>query len=138
MSRIGRAVLGLLLTAGCVVAPVGVGSAAAVADYACHVFYEPHEHTGGFNAEIVVKNTGVKQVRGWTLSFPLPQTVQIISIYNAVLVVSKGQIETRSLAWNADVDPGKSINLGFGATGPVSTPSEFRVNGILCTTGPLS
>jgi cellulase/cellobiase CelA1 len=141
MSRIGRLALGLVLTVGCVVAPVaGTPAASAAAEqYACAVDYDASGHTGGFNAKLHVKNTGIQPVRGWTLTFPLGDGVEIVSVWNAELVVSKGQIETRSLKWNADVEPGKYITLGFGATGPLAAadPAPFKVNGITCTSAEI-
>lgn len=127
MSRIGRAVLGSLLAVACAVIP-GQAAGAAAEEYACAVDYDPYPNAGGLSANITIKNVGIKPVRGWTLSFPLNEGLEIVKVWNAELLVSKGQAATRALEWNAVVESGRTAELGFDARGIVGPdPAWFTV-----------
>jgi hypothetical protein len=134
MSRIGRTVLGLLVAVACVVAPAGAATAATATDeVACEVTYVPHPHTGGFNADIFIRNTGTVTIYGWTLSFPLDEGVEIIDMWNAVLISPSVLITAENEQHNGDVAPDTSIYVGFLATGTAQgVPSWFTVNGVSC------
>lgn len=130
MSRIGRAVLGLALTVAGVAGMAGPARAAAAA--ACEVAYQPSRHTGGFTAEIKVKNVGQDDIDGWTFLFPLDTTATVVEIWNAELLAAGPTVSTRDVGWNAKVKPGHSINIGFRAAGTAADPSWFTVNGLTC------
>jgi len=135
MSRIGRAVLGLLAALACVVAPAGTATAMPAADGpACAITYRPWAHTGGFTAEIIIRNSGTATIYGWTLSFPLNEGAEIVDMWNAELDSPSGLISARNTPDNGRVDPGAAISLGFLASGTAAgVPSPFTVNGIICT-----
>jgi len=131
MSRIGRAVLGLALTAAGVAGLAGPARAAAAA--ACEVAYRQSNHTGGFTAGVTVKNIGSDTINGWTFKFPLVATATVVEVWNADLVSADTVVTTRDKGWNAKVKPGNSIGIGFRATGSTETdPSWFTVNGLTC------
>jgi endoglucanase len=127
MSRIGR-VLGALVALAGVIGPAGAAHAATVA---CEVDYRPSPYTGGFTAAITVTNVGDVTIRGWTFRFPLDATVA--DFWNADLITPTGVVVTRAKDWNAVVEPGNSISLGFRAVGTAGAgPAWFTVNEIVC------
>jgi endoglucanase len=130
MSRIGRAVVGLVLTVAGVAGVAGPARAAAGA--ACEVAYRPSQHTGGFTAEIKVKNVGQDDIDGWTFTFPLAATATVVEVWNAELITAGPTVATRDVGYNAKVKAGRSIGIGFRATGTAGDPSWFAVNGLTC------
>jgi hypothetical protein len=138
VSRNGRVALGLLLAAAGIVAGIVAPAQSATAAIgteavACEVTYQAFPYTGGFTAEVAVKNSGTVVIDGWTLSFPMDDGVEIVEIWNAKLNSPSGQISTSNEPWNGRVEPGQSINLGFRATGTAAAdPSTFTVNGVTC------
>jgi endoglucanase len=134
MSRIGRAVLGVALTVAGVAGPAGAAQAAAGA--ACEVAYQRSTYTGGFTAEITVRNIGTEPIKGWTFKFPLDTSATVVEFWNAELLSANGLIAAREKEWNALVRPGGSINIGFRADGTSGTPSGFTVNDLPCRVAP--
>jgi hypothetical protein len=131
MSRIGRAVLGLLVAAAGIAGPAGAARAAAAA--ACDVAYRGSAFTGGYTAAITIRNIGDETIDGWTFSFPLGAGTTVVEFWNADLLTASSIVSARDKGWNAKVPPGGSIDVGFRAAGPSGgEPSWFSVNGIRC------
>jgi cellulase/cellobiase CelA1 len=87
---------------------------------------------GGFNAEVVVTNTGSEPIEGWTVQLQLPAGVAVTQAWSAD-VIQKGAILTlRSQPWNTYLAPGAAIHLGFQATGTAASPSSCTINGSPC------
>jgi hypothetical protein len=128
MSRTGR-VVGVLVALAGVIGPAGAAQAAAAA---CEVDYRPSQYTGGFTAAMTVKNTGDVAINGWTFRFPLEASATVVEFWNAELIAPTTVVTTQDKKWNAVVQPGNSISLGFRATGTSSDPEWFSVNGIRC------
>lgn len=130
MSRIGKTALGLLVTVAGVTVPA---VAAEAAGPACDVKYDASGHTGGFTASIEIRNTGTVAIKGWTFGFPLTAAATVIEFYNAELVTPKIDVAAHDVGWNANVDPGHSINISLLADGPAKPePAYFTVNGLRC------
>ncbi|MBM2620510.1 cellulose binding domain-containing protein [Actinoplanes sp. LDG1-06] len=131
MSRIGRALLGVALTMAGVAGPAGAARADDVA--ACGVVYQASRYTGGFTAAITVLNIGTETIRGWTFLFPLDTSATIVDIWNADLLSARsGVVTTHDQGWNAVVQPGGSIHIGFRADGTSAAPTRFTVNDLPC------
>jgi hypothetical protein len=135
VSRIGRAVLGLMAAAVCVVAPAGGASAAVDTEgAACAVDYDAWEHSGGFNANVILMNTGKVIINGWTVYFPVEEVVEVIDIWEAELVSPTGRVTARNAPHNPVLEPGESLTIGFLASGtPQRHPETFVINGVECT-----
>jgi hypothetical protein len=128
MSRIGRALVGVLVALAGVAGPAGAARADAAA---CAVKYKASPYTGGLTAEITVKNVGDVTIKGWTFRFPLEATV--VEFWNAELITPSAVVTTRDKGWNAEVPPGGSISLGFRAVGSAGAdPAWFTVNDLSC------
>ena len=73
----------------------------------------------GFNADIRITNPGPEIIDGWELSFGFEP--QITQLWNGTLRVDPGPVYVVThLDWNAQIAPGASVTLGFGATGTFS------------------
>lgn len=137
MSLIRRWAVGLLVAGMCVIAPIPAGAAAASSDgAACEVTYQAFPHRGGFNARLMVQNTGTATIAGWTLRFPLGEGVEIVAFFDGELISGSGEGVLRNGPHNGTLEPDQSITVGFLATGAATgTPSLFSLNGVVCTIG---
>ncbi|WP_189077275.1 cellulose binding domain-containing protein [Mangrovihabitans endophyticus] len=131
MSRIGRVLMGVALTLAGIAGPAGAARADATGA-ACEVTYRAFRYTGGFTAGITISNTGTVAIYGWTFRFPLDTSATVVDMWNADLESDTGTIVAHDLGWNADVLPGKAIDIGFRADGTSGTPSSFTVNDLPC------
>lgn len=85
---------------------------------------------GAFNGSITITNTGSKTIDNWELTFESKD--DITKIWNAVIVSHESNIyKIKNAGWNQDIEPGKSVSFGFGATfeNEVTVPTEYRMLG---------
>jgi hypothetical protein len=85
----------------------------------------------GFNAGIVITNTGTTAIDGWTLQFQFAAT--ITSIWNAIIVGHSGsQYTLQNASYNATIAPGQSVTVGFLGTpgGAPAPPTNYILNGV--------
>jgi Cellulose binding domain len=138
VSRIGRAVLGLLAAAVCAVAPAEAAKAAVETEgAACEVDYRPYPYSGGFTATVTLRNTGTVTINGWTFLFPVDDGVEVIEIWEAELVAPSGLVTARNQPHNPVLEPGGSLTIGFRARGAQQAhPSTFTINTVVCTAAP--
>lgn len=69
---------------------------------------------GAFNGEIKLTNTGSKPIENWLLHLTFPH--KITNIWNADVIEHQKDIYfIKNKGWNANILPGQSINIGFGA-----------------------
>lgn len=103
---------------------------------ACAVTYATNVWSGGFTADVTVRNTGSTPVDGWRLGFTLPSGQRVTSAWNATVSPSSGAVTATALAHNARIEPGGSQTFGFqgGYSGTFAAPSAFTLNGTACTT----
>jgi endoglucanase len=91
---------------------------------------------GGFQAQIVLTNTGTAPISPWTLTFTFGGDQKIASLWNATYAQSGEQVTVTNEPYNSLVAPGASVTVGF--TGSYSrsnaAPSAFAVNGTACST----
>ncbi|GAA3744171.1 hypothetical protein GCM10022225_29730 [Plantactinospora mayteni] len=89
----------------------------------------------GAETWIAVRNVAPTQVNGWGLTWALPDSQQIGAIWNAALVSHTGGIVTaRNLSWNAVLDPGVTVSIGY-LGGGIFRPSGIALNGQVCEVG---
>ncbi|WP_433797644.1 cellulose binding domain-containing protein [Actinoplanes sp. CA-252034] len=63
----------------------------------------------------------------------MESTATVAEFYNANLVAPNTVVVTTAKDWNAIVDPGRSISLGFRAVGtPGTDPAWFTVDDLQC------
>ncbi|WP_073951340.1 GH12 family glycosyl hydrolase domain-containing protein [Streptomyces kebangsaanensis] len=103
---------------------------------ACAVTYATNVWSGGFTADVTIRNTGSAPVDGWRLAFTLPSGQRVTSAWNATVSPSSGAVTASALAHNARIAPGGSQTFGFQGShsGTFAAPGAFTLNGSACTT----
>ncbi|MFJ1649439.1 cellulase family glycosylhydrolase [Streptomyces sp. NPDC088258] len=90
--------------------------------------------SGGFQGEVVIRNTGSTAVNGWTLGWTFPDGQRVSQMWGATSSQSGSSVSAASASYTAVIAPGASVALGFTAsgTGGTSTPSAFTLNSTSC------
>lgn len=88
--------------------------------------------TGGFQAEVTMKNTGTTTVNPWTLTWYMPGAT-LNSGWNATVTQAGDIVTAKAPSWNLALSPGETWKVGFTANGSSSPPpSAMAVNGTAC------
>jgi endoglucanase len=82
--------------------------------------------SGGFQAQVVIGNTGTVATDGWTVSWTWPGSQQITSDWDGVFTVSGANVSVTNESYNGSIAPGSSVTIGFTANG--TAPSTLSVN----------
>ncbi|WP_313896281.1 glycoside hydrolase family 3 N-terminal domain-containing protein [Streptomyces sp. YIM 98790] len=85
--------------------------------------------SGGFQAEVTVRNTGSAAISGWQVRWTNPSGVSINSLWNGSHTVSGSAVTVTNAGWNGQLAPSASASFGFTASGSASVPQTT------CTTG---
>ncbi|MBM7843217.1 cellulose binding domain-containing protein [Herpetosiphon giganteus] len=110
----------------------------AQASLSCQVNYAiTNQWSGGFQADVLINNTGTSAITGWTVAWSAPSGQQIGQIWNATVSQNGSQVSATNVDWNASIAAGGSQGFGFTATttGSLAVPSSFTVNGVVCGGG---
>ncbi|MFB4292536.1 glycoside hydrolase family 9 protein [Nonomuraea sp. ATR24] len=83
--------------------------------------------SGGYQAEVTVKNAGTSAIGGWTVSWAQSGTVS--QLWGGKHSQSGGTLTVGNEAWNGALAPGGTASFGFIASGSGATPDP-----ITCTT----
>lgn len=86
----------------------------------------------GFNADIVITNTGPTAITGWTVAFDLPVS-GFSNAWNATEGASTATRKTfTNVSTNAKINAGSSRSFGFTAIGPFTVgATNFTFNGLV-------
>ncbi|NJK64818.1 MAG: hypothetical protein HC921_20855 [Synechococcaceae cyanobacterium SM2_3_1] len=102
---------------------------------ACDVDYKIRsEWDQGFVADLTLHNLGAT-VTDWELSWAFPvDGVQISNLWNGQVNQTGREVKVTNLDWNATIATDGEVDLGFQAaySGGRVTPTEFRLNGLIC------
>ncbi|MDH2429144.1 lytic polysaccharide monooxygenase [Sphaerisporangium sp. TRM90804] len=79
--------------------------------------------SGGYQAEVTVRNTGTSAISGWTVKWTLPSGTTINSLWNGTHSISGSQITVRPAGHNGSVAPNGSTTFGFVASGTAGSPT---------------
>jgi Glycosyl hydrolase family 12/Cellulose binding domain len=79
---------------------------------------------GGFQGQVVVKNTGSGTLNGWSLGWTFPSSATISSLWNGSYTQSGNTITVTSASYDSSLAPGATATVGFTATGTSSSPSS--------------
>jgi endoglucanase len=114
--------------------PPPTGTSAPVS---CQAVYSlTNSWAGGFQAQIVLTNTGTAAISPWTLAFTFGGDQQIASLWNASYAEAGEAVTVTPESYDATIAAGASVTVGF--TGSYTTsdaaPATFAVNGTACTT----
>jgi endoglucanase len=114
--------------------PPPTGSAAPVS---CSAAYSlANSWAGGFQAQIVLTNTGTSAISPWTLTWTFPGDQKIASMWTASYTQSGESVTAVNESYNATIAAGSSVTIGFTGTFTSSdtAPASFAVNGTACGT----
>ncbi|GAB2851863.1 cellulase family glycosylhydrolase [Streptomyces deserti] len=117
---------------GTVTVTTAPGGSSAV----CGVRYRvTNEWTGGFQGEIVLRNTGSSAINGWTLRWTFPDSQRITNLWGGTATQSGSEVTVTSASYTAAVPASGSVTLGFTATKGAANPgpTAFTLNGASCT-----
>lgn len=93
----------------------------------------------GFTGSVTVTNSGTSAVTGWSLRFTFPSGQRVVQGWNATWAQATGSTEVTAtnLDWNATIQPGASVNIGFSGSfsGSNPKPDAFTLNGRACSIG---
>lgn len=79
------------------------------------IYHLDSEWDTGFNGSITITNTSNTPINGWSLSLAYPGNNRITNAWNAVLT-GGNPYSFSNLGWNALIQPGASIAIGFGGS----------------------
>ena len=84
-----------------------------------------NQWSGGFQAEVTVKNSGTAAGSAWAATFTFGNGQQITQSWNATVTSSGSGVTARNLTYNGALSPGGSATFGFLAswTTTNTTPS---------------
>jgi cellulase/cellobiase CelA1 len=81
--------------------------------------------SGGFQAQVVISNTGSGATSNWTASWTFPSGQQLASDWSGVFTQSGANVTVTSETYNGSIAPGSSLTIGFTATG--TAPATLAV-----------
>ncbi|MGX1158449.1 cellulase family glycosylhydrolase [Streptomyces albogriseolus] len=113
-----------------------VTTASGPAAGSCAVTYRvTGEWPGGFQGEVVVRNTGSTAVDGWTLRWTFPDGQRITSLWGGTVTQSGAEVSVAAAPYTATIPPSGAVSLGFtGARAGTNTdPTVFLLNGAECS-----
>lgn len=84
---------------------------------------------GGFNADIVIENTGDRDIRNWYITFPAQY--EISNIWNAtILSRENGEYLIKNVDWNGTISSGNCVQFGITVNEKFTGfPSVYEVVG---------
>ncbi|MFI6703566.1 cellulase family glycosylhydrolase [Streptomyces sp. NPDC050509] len=90
---------------------------------------------GGFQGEIVIRNTGGSTVNGWTLGWTFPNGQRITNVWGGTASQSGAAVSVAAASYTAVITPNATVAVGFTAswTGTNGKPAAFTLNGSACT-----
>jgi hypothetical protein len=80
--------------------------------------------SGGFQGQVVVKNTGSGTLNGWSLGWTFPSSATINSLWNGSYTQSGNTVTVTNASYDGSLAPGATATVGFTATGTSSSPSS--------------
>ncbi|MGW4206776.1 protein kinase domain-containing protein [Lentzea sp. NPDC004789] len=85
----------------------------------CDARYEvTNSWPGGYQAEVTVRNTGARDLSGWTVTGQLPAGHTIGNLWNGVLTQKATAVTVTNAGFNAVLPAGGTTTFGFVAAGP--------------------
>jgi hypothetical protein len=95
------------------------GSAACTGTYSV-----VNSWSGGFQAQVVVTNTGSGTLNGWQLGWTFPGSQTITDLWNGTDTQSGANVTVTNASYNGTLAPGATATVGFTATGSSAVPSS--------------
>jgi len=106
----------------------------------CRVAYTASNWGGsnGFTAGVMITNTGITPITGWTLAFAYAAGQRLTPPgWSATWTQTGPTVTATPLDWNRTINPGATITIGFNGTytGTNPAPAGYTLNGNACATG---
>ncbi|HEX3961680.1 MAG TPA: cellulose binding domain-containing protein [Trebonia sp.] len=79
---------------------------------------------GGFQAQVVVKNTGSGTLNGWQLRWTFPGSQVINNLWNGSYTQSGTSVTVTNASYDGSLAPGATATVGFTANGSSASPSS--------------
>ncbi|MFI9762761.1 cellulase family glycosylhydrolase [Streptomyces sp. NPDC051963] len=101
----------------------------------CTVGYRAvNEWPGGFQGEIVIRNTGATALSGWSLAFSFPDGQTITNMWGGTPAQTGGAVTVTPASYTSTIPAAGSVTVGFtGSKGATNTaPAGFALNGVGC------
>jgi mannan endo-1,4-beta-mannosidase len=105
------------------------------AGVACSVGYRAvNEWPGGFQGEIVIRNTGTTTLSGWNLAFTFADGQTVTNMWGGTATQNAGAVTVSPASYTSTIPAAGSVTVGFtGSKGATNTaPTSFRLNGAVC------
>ncbi|MDX6343849.1 MAG: hypothetical protein QOH87_3987 [Trebonia sp.] len=80
--------------------------------------------SGGFQGQVVVKNTGSGTLNGWSLGWTFPGSQTITSLWNGSYTQSGNNVTVSNASYDGSLASGGTATVGFTATGTSAPPSS--------------
>ncbi|MDX6417787.1 MAG: hypothetical protein QOG28_2407 [Trebonia sp.] len=80
--------------------------------------------SGGFQGQVVVKNTGSGTLNGWSLGWTFPGSQTITSLWNGSYTQSGNTVTVSNASYDGSLASGGTATVGFTATGTSAPPSS--------------
>jgi hypothetical protein len=128
----GLAAISTLIALG-LAGPVGTANAAGT-PLPTAVFAKSQDWGTGFAGGYTITNTMSVTLNTWSVSFTLPATEKVTSLWDGTLTTSGNTYTATNLSWNAPLAPGATTTFGFNASnsGTYQDPSACALNGNPC------
>jgi mannan endo-1,4-beta-mannosidase len=101
----------------------------------CSVGYRAvHEWPGGFQGELVIRNTGTTPLSGWSLAFTFADGQTVTNMWGGTATQNAGAVTVSPASYTSTIPAAGSVTVGFtGSKGATNTaPTSFRLNGAVC------
>ncbi|MFI0899003.1 cellulose binding domain-containing protein [Streptomyces sp. NPDC020983] len=103
----------------------------------CGITYQvTNSWSGGFQGELVIRNTGTTALSGWTLAFSFTAGQAVTQMWGGVPTQNGGAVTVTPVDYTRTIPAGGSVTVGFlanqGSSNPA--PTSFTLNGGTCTT----
>ena len=80
--------------------------------------------SGGFQGQVVVKNTGSGTLNGWSLGWTFPGSQAINDLWNGSYSQFGKSVTVVNASYNGSLASGATATVGFTATGTSASPSS--------------
>ncbi|KUO05144.1 cellulase family glycosylhydrolase [Streptomyces caeruleatus] len=115
---------------------VAVTTSSGGSSASCAVAYRvSNEWPGGFQGEVVIRNTGDSAINSWTLRWTFPDSQRVSNLWGGTATQSGADVSVASASYTATIAPAGSVTLGFTATKGSTNPSPaaFTLNESACS-----
>jgi len=116
-------------------ASTAVTTAASAGGTYCSVSWTPNTYTGGFTANVAVKNTSTVAWTSWTVGFTFTGGQKLTGFWNTTATQTGAAVSAVNVNYNGSVPVGGTVTFGLQGQWSGSNPSPlgFTVNGNPCS-----